>query len=119
MGNKNVRLSFQAWKKLRKLKFEEQRSSYTEVFNTIFEALEKGKTDLTEVIVSKKPEDTGDGVSKSDKTIVIDEDIHLKLAHFKQQYMMENDATARGPGAVSISQIVTTLIDKYQEIRGS
>lgn len=115
MANKNVRLSFEAWKKLRKLKFDTGKSSYTEVFQAIFEALEKGKTDLKEVIVSKKPKDEGHDVSKSDKTIVIDEDIHRQLAHYKQQYMLENDATARGPGAVSISQIVTTLIEKYQE----
>ena len=115
MANKNVRLSFDAWKKLRKLKFDTGKSSYTEVFETIFEALENGKTDLKEVIISKKPKDTGNDVSKSDKTIVIDEEMHNKLASYKQQYMIENEATARGPGAVSISQIVTTLIDRYQE----
>jgi len=113
-GSKNVRLQFDAWKALRTLKFETGMSSYSEVFETIFSVLEKGKTDLKEVIISKKPTDTG-SVSKSDKTIVIDEDIHRKLAHYKEQYMIENDATARGPGAVSISQIVTTLIEKYRE----
>ena len=113
MGNKNVRLSFEAWKKLRKLKFDIGKSSYTEVFETIFEALEAGKTDL-KVIISKKPSDTGNDLSNKDKTIVIDDEMHNKLASYKQQYMLENDATARGPGAVSISQIVTTLIEKYQ-----
>lgn len=115
MSNKNVRLSYQAWKALRTLKFETGMSSYTEVFQTIFNKLENDKDKLQNDIISKKPSDTGTDVSKSDKTIVIDDNIHQKLAHYKQQYMIENDATARGPGAVSISQIVTTLIDKYRE----
>ena len=113
--NKNVRLSYDAWKALRTLKFETGMGSYTEVFETVFKVLEGGKTNLKEFILSKKPSDSGTDTSKSDKTIVIDEDIHRKLASYKQQYMIENDATARGPGAASISQIVTTLIEKYRE----
>ena len=116
MGNKNVRLSFEAWKALRTLKFDTSKNSYTEVFTMVFEGLEKGKTDVTELILSKKPTETDTDTSKSDKTIVIDDEIHTKLAHYKQRYMIENDATARGPGAASISQIVTTLIDKYREL---
>jgi hypothetical protein len=92
-------------------------TSYTEVFEMVFEALDKGKTDVNALILNKKPTETEADPSKSDKTIVIDESIHVKLATYKQKYMIENDATARGPGAASISQIVTTLIEKYREMK--
>ncbi|MHA2503370.1 MAG: hypothetical protein ACXAE3_10920, partial [Candidatus Kariarchaeaceae archaeon] len=62
--NKNVRLSFDAWKALRTLKFDTGMTSYTEVFEMVFEALDKGKTDVNELILSKKPTETEADPSK-------------------------------------------------------
>lgn len=118
MGNKNIRMSFDAWKELRNLKFDTGKSSYTEVFLMIFGVLKEGKSKIEDVIISKKPSDKGNNkhVSRDDKTIVIDEDIHKELISYKTMYMREYDVTARGPGAASISQIIMKLISTYREI---
>jgi predicted CopG family antitoxin len=120
MANKNIRMSFQAWRELRNLKFDTGKGSYTEVFLMIFDTLNKGKTSVEDFIISKKPSDDGmmhhSDISKDDKTIVIDSDIHEKLLSYKTMYMREHDVTARGPGAISISQIIMVLISKYREI---
>lgn len=118
MTNKNIRMSFEAWRELRNLKFDTNKSSYSEVFDMIFSTIKDGKTKIEDVIISKKPSDSGSGrqVSKEDKTIVIAQEIHQMLASYKTMYMREYDATARGPGAVSISQIIMTLIAKYREL---
>ena len=57
--NKNVRLSYLAWKALRNLKFDTGKQSYTEVFEEIFKVLESKKTDIDNVIISKKPDEEG------------------------------------------------------------
>ena len=118
MANKNIRMNFEAWKELRNLKFDTGKGSYSEVFQLIFETIKDGKSSIEDVVISKKPSDNGTSknVSKEDKTIVIDESIHQKLASYKTMYMREYDVTARGPGAVSISQIIVTLITKYREL---
>lgn len=118
MGNKNIRLSFQAWKELRNLKFDTGMSSYTDVFQIIFSTIQGGAHSVEDVVISKKPTDDGTAstVEQSDKTIVIDEGIHKKLISYKMVYMREYDVTARGPGAASISQIIITLINKYREM---
>ena len=120
MANKNIRMSFQAWRELRNLKFDTGRGSYTEVFLMIFKTINEGETSVEDFIISKKPSDDGKSnttdVSKDDKTIVIDSSIHEKLLSYKTMYMREHDVTARGPGAISISQIIMTLISKYREI---
>lgn len=115
--SKNVRLSHEAWSELRKLKFDEGLGTYTDVFNRLFNQLEGKEPDIEDFVKSKFPDDGGNtsDMPKKDKTIVIDQDMHAHLAQYKVEFMRETGATARGPGAVSISDVVMALIKKYKE----
>ncbi|MCY3414684.1 MAG: hypothetical protein INQ03_23745 [Candidatus Heimdallarchaeota archaeon] len=113
--NKNVRLSFEAWNKLRRLKFDLQLGTYTEVFEMLLNKNPE-KINLDEQMKSKTPDDTdkADDLKKDDKTIVINKDVHDKLTNLKIEYMMDSGLTSRGKGAVSISDVVITLIKNYE-----
>ncbi len=114
-GNKNVRLSFEAWNALRNLKFRELKPTYTDVFQLLFDKSEG--VVMEDHLKSKSPEDIdkeGKFADKSDKTIVINTDMHRKLTEFKIEYMTRTGSTARGKNAVSISDIVLTLIKNFQ-----
>ncbi|MDH5403500.1 MAG: hypothetical protein OEY49_13475 [Candidatus Heimdallarchaeota archaeon] len=114
LQTKNVRLTFEAWSELRKLKFDKGMSTYSDVFKLLFNTIEGGPN-LVELIQTKIPSDEGNKRDTNDKTIVITDDIHVKLAHYKIQYMRKSGATARGPGSVSISDVVKTLISEYRK----
>ncbi|MHA2170787.1 MAG: hypothetical protein ACXAB7_12905 [Candidatus Kariarchaeaceae archaeon] len=116
--DKNIRLTSDAWSELRLIKFEEGMPTYSDVFKMLFDGIE-GEPNIEEQmnIKQKLPKDTGKSTDekKSDKTIVINEDMHRKLAEYKVKYMIESGATSRGPDAVSISDVVLAVIKMYKE----
>lgn len=112
---KNIRLTTGAWQKLRNLKFDLKHDTYIETFEEIFGYLEKQKVDLKNLVLSEPYSETSGDVST--KTIVVNSKIHTFLGYYKTIYMRRHDATARGPGSISISQIVMTLIDYYHELK--
>lgn len=115
-GNKNVRLSFDAWQALRKLKFTEQIPTYTDVFVLLFNRAKGLEMDTHPK--TKSPGDVdGAPTNQSDKTIVINDEMHRKLTEFKIEYMLKSGATARGKNAVSISDVVLELIKNYQTMQ--
>ena len=97
--NKNVRLSYHAWKALRNLKFDTGKNSYTEVFGEIFDVLKNKKTDIDKVIISKKPSEEGtEEISKSDKTIVIESNIQMIRNQF---HVAEEERTSFPVGSIT------------------
>ena len=110
-STKNVRLTFKAWSELRRLKFDLKLGTYTDVFVKLYEI--KDKFDLQDHLSSKKPEDIDSNIKKNDKTIVISKDTHDILIELKQKYMQETGSTDRGKNAVSISDVVLHLIEKF------
>ena len=118
MANKNVRLTFEAWNALRNLKFKEQLPTYSHVFENLFN--ESSGVEMSDhSMKSKTPNDADNQFkNKDDKTIVINLNMHNKLTQFKIDYMQKTGATSRGKGAVSISDVVLTLIKNYELTRG-
>lgn len=111
-STKNVRLTFEAWSELRRLKFELKLQTYSDVFDKLYDF--QGAFDLKDHLSSKKPDELDGKVKKNDKTIVINKNAHDKLLDYKQQYMMETGSTDRGKNAVSISDVVLHLIKKLK-----
>ncbi len=117
--NKNIRLTHEAWHKLRLLKFKEGMLTYSAVFENIFEELGGSASESYEQVKSKFPKEEGDNNKdkqkdkQKDKTIVINESMHLRLGDFKRRYIFETGKTSRGPEAVSISDVVLAIIDDY------
>ncbi|MHA2250032.1 MAG: hypothetical protein ACXAD7_06705 [Candidatus Kariarchaeaceae archaeon] len=112
--NKNIRLTHEAWHQLRLIKFEKGLPTYSDVFKMLFDKLE-GEPNISEQVDSKIPKDTGTVDDQKDKTIVINEEMHAKLASFKVKFMMDKRLTSRGPGAVSISDVVMAIIKQTAE----
>lgn len=114
-GNKNIRLTHNAWNQLRLLKFEMQAPTYTDVFNRLFSVLEGEELpQIEDQIKAKLPQDTGTTETQKpkDKTIVVDNEVHLKLVDFKTKYLISTEMTSRGPGSISISDVVIVLIQE-------
>ena len=107
---KNIRLAHDAWHELRNIKFDENLRNYSEVFRLLLEGLET-PPDISEQMAlkgeSKSPK-------KGPKTIVVTLEIHQHLADYKIKYLRATDATSRGVGSVSISDVVITLIKNYK-----
>lgn len=113
--NKNLRLSYDAWNELRRLKFRNNEDSYSTVLKKVF-ANYKGKKPLSDDVRSKVPSDFGDSnsVDRSDKTIVVASDVHQELIAIKTEYMLRKGYSSRGPHAVSVSDILLDLLRSYQ-----
>ncbi len=116
---KNLRLSYNAWQQLRKLKFKLGAESYSDVLEKVF-AYYSGSDVLSDDVRSKVPSDQGDlkaqlaNKNHGDKTIVVSPKIHEKLLEVKNEYMLEKGYTSRGPNAVSVSDILIDLLKSYQ-----
>lgn len=113
---KNIRLSHKAWLEIRKLKLEYEVSTYVDVFEKLLDRVES-KAQLKLELIEKLDEEekigwTGE-ILKSDKTIVVSRDIHARIAEVKVEVMYETERTSRGPGSVSISDVVEVLVQKY------
>lgn len=106
---KNIRLSHQAWRDLRNLKFDKSLKNYSDVFNLLFEGLE-APPDISEQMALKSEEKAP---RQGPKTIVVILEIHQRLADYKIKYLRATDATSRGVGSVSISDVVIALIRNY------
>ncbi|MHA2031041.1 MAG: hypothetical protein ACW99A_06410 [Candidatus Kariarchaeaceae archaeon] len=107
---KNIRLAHQAWHELRNIKFDENLRNYSQVFNLLLEGLE-APPDISEQMAlkgeSKAPK-------KGPKTIVVTLEIHQRLADYKIKYLRATDATSRGVGSVSISDVVIALMKNFK-----
>ena len=106
---RNIRLSHQAWRDLRNLKFDKAMRNYSDVFSLLFEGLE-APPDISEQMALKSEEKAP---KQGPKTIVVVLDIHQRLADYKVKYLRATDATSRGVGSVSISDMVIALIRNY------
>jgi predicted CopG family antitoxin len=115
---KNLRLSFNAWAKLRRMKFEGGFETYSDVILRIIQSY-KGIEHLNDDIRLKPPTDNGDHsikqIDTSDKTIVVTEHVHKEINLIKMDYMLEKGFSDRGPNSVSISDIIIELIDIYKK----
>lgn len=116
---KNLRLSFAAWNRLRRLKFQQNFETYSDALAEIFHAY-RGTSHLNDDVRSKPPTDDGDAKAfqQSDKTIVVTSEIHQQLLSIKNEYMLDRGYTARGPNAVSVSDILMELITIYEGAQG-
>ena len=114
---KNLRLSYDSWTALRKLKFMDNAASYSTILEKLIAHHEGRKIDDDVRVQSKAPSDTGDTNSNdndhSDKTIVVNEELHKALLSIKTEYMIEKGYPSRGPKAVSVSDILLELIREY------
>ena len=116
MSTKNLRISFSAWQELRFVKYKINANDYTDVLNRVLG--EYKKESLSDDVRGKAPSDSGDNgniqVPKTDKTIVISLEIHNKLHDLKNAYVIDKGYATRGPNAVSISNILMDVLDKYK-----
>lgn len=112
MANKNLRLSFDTWQALRRLKFSINASSYSEVIDKLIKSY-KGK----KVMVNFKiPDDDGSARDvKTDKTVVVSKDMHDKLQDLKNNYVLDHGLPSRGPTAISIGDIIMYMVTEFNE----